>query len=329
MEFPIQTKLNADVKADVTPAIQETANVVGFFRKGIGKVLNACAGVWIAGRERIIALLQAQTERDCKMIANGSLVYREGKLIPTPDPPPDSNVYTVLHELNHQGDAKRLEQAILEAARQLSGIPDDQISDEPLSQTFFNRWRREAEMIDEDDLRQFWASLLTEETKQPGSISPRTLDIVKGLSRQDCEVFMRLCKGVIKCELLVTYDNKPVFGVYEDVVRLQDAGLVSHLQSSVTLQPEHGESRITISFANSQLGISVATADFCIDTFSLTKAGNELLRVLGRPVLSEEDVRAIKQHIDKVSFQETRFVATAQNADHWNWVRGHRPARFE
>ena len=328
MEFlPVQVKINADVKADATPAIQAAADIVDSPRKGIAKVLNALVGPWVASRERVAALLRAQTEQDCKRIADGALTYRDGNLLSMPNSPTD--IYAALHDLNHQGDAKRLEASILEAVRQISTVPPEQISDEPLSQTFFNRWRREAEMIDEDELRRFWAGLLVEETKRSGSISPKTLDVVKDLSRQDCEVFIRLCKGVVKNELLVTYDNKPVFGVYEDVVRLQDAGLVSLLQSSVTLQPEHGESRITISFFNSQLGISVATADFCIDTFSLTKAGDELLRVLGRPVLSDEDVRAIKQHIDKVSFQETRFVAAAQNADHWNWVLGHRPARYE
>lgn len=324
---PIQAKLNADAKADLTPLVQATADWIAAPRKWLEKLSNAMVGTWVARREQAIAFTRAETIRKCRLIEEGKLSYRDGQLLPAPEPTTD--VFAALHELNHQGDAKRLEQAILEAARQLSGVPDDQISDEPLSQTFFNRWRREAEAIDEDDLRTLWAGLLKEEVVEPGTISPKTLDVIKDLSRADCECFMRLCKGVIKNELLVTYDNKPVFGVYEDVVRLQDVGLISHLQSAVSIYAANGESRITMSFAPSQLGVSVETADFCIDTFSLSNAGVELLRVSGCPVLSDEDVRTIKQHIDKVSFQETRFVEETLNADNWHWIRGHRPARFE
>ena len=325
--LPVHAKINADVKADVSPAIQAVADAVHSPLKGVGKILNALVGPWVASRERVTALLRAQTEQDCKRITDGSLTYRDGNLLSMPDSSAD--IYTALHSLNHQADAKRLEAAVLEAVRQISDLPSEQISDEPLSQTFFNRWRREAEMIDEEELRQWWARILVEEAKKPHSISPKTLDVVKNLSRQDCVVFMRLCKGVIKNELLVTYDNKPVFGTYEDVVQLQEAGLLSHLQSAVSIRAENGESRITISFATSRIGISVATADFCIDTFSLSQTGAEMLRVLGEPVVSDAEIRTIKQHIDKVSFQETQFVDTSQNAGQWNWIRGHRPARFE
>ena len=169
--LPMQAKLNADAKADLTPLVQATADWVAAPRKWLEKLSNVMVGTWVARREQAIAFTRAETMRKCRLIEEGKLSYRDGELLPAPEPTAD--VFATLHELNHQGDAKRLEQAILEAARQLSGIPDDQISDEPLSQTFFNRWRREAEMIDEGDLRRFWASLLVEETKRPGSISPR------------------------------------------------------------------------------------------------------------------------------------------------------------
>lgn len=330
--LPVQAKLNTDVKADVTPAIQETASVIGFFRKGIGKVLNACAGVWIAGRERIIALLQAQTERDCKMIADGSLVYREGKLIPTPDPLPGSNVYTVLHELNHQGDAKRLEQAILEAARQLSGIPDDEISDEPLSQTFFNRWRREAEMIDEDDLRALWAGILKEEVIKAGSISPKTLDVIKDLSRQDCETFLRICRGSVKGEIIVDVDNQPVFGTYQDITLLQDVGLVNQMEASVKVATDHDTNEALFRFAGSKLVIRISTASFWARTFSITRAGRELLRVLGEPMRSDSDVVAIQRcfvesTLERFSSQVVQSP-TEGEASPWEWIRGSRPASF-
>ena len=232
--LPVQVKVNADFKADITPAIQAASDVVSSSNKGIGKLLNAAFGPWIANRERAIVLAHAQTERERRLIAEGKMSFHDGKLLSIPESSAD--IFTALHELNHQGDAKRFEEAMQEATYQLSGVPDDQISDEALSQTFFNHWRREAEMIDEDDLRQFWASLLVEETKQPGSISPRTLDVARNLSREEARLFEHMAKYSRGRSLFVNDKGEPPIGRYGDLLQLINAGVLGGQSSQQEFQ---------------------------------------------------------------------------------------------
>lgn len=329
--LPVQAKLNVDVKADATPVIQAVADVVHSPQKGIGKILNALVGPWVASRERVEALLRAQTERDCKRITDGSLTYRDGNLLSMPGSSAD--IYTALHSLNHQADAKRLEAAVLEAVRQISDIPPEQISDEPLSQTFFNRWRREAEMIDEEDLRILWANLLKEETVKPDSISPKTLDVVKNLSRQDCERFLRVCRGAIKGEVIVNTDNLPVFGTYQDIVALQDVGLLNQMESSVKVSSLNDSEEVIIRFYGSGLAIKVLTCLFWARTFSISLAGMDLLRVLGEPRRLDSDIIAIRECIASSTLEsfasEIVHATFCDGVEEWEWIRGSRPACFD
>ena len=323
-------KANLDAKADLTPLVQATADWIAAPRKWLEKLSNVMVGTWVARREQAIAFTRAETMRKCRLIEEGKLWYRDGELLPAPEPTAD--VFATLHELNHQGDAKRLEQAILEVARQLAGIPDDQISDEPLSQTFFNRWRREAEMIDEDDLRALWAGILKEEVIKAGSISPKTLDVIKDLSRQDCETFLRICRGSVKGEIIVDVDNQPVFGTYQDITLLQDVGLVNQMEASVKVATDHDTNEALFRFAGSKLVIRISTASFWARTFSITRAGRELLRVLGEPMRSDSDVVAIQRcfvesTLERFSSQVVQSP-TEGEASPWEWIRGSRPASF-
>ena len=331
--LPVNAKLNADVKVDLTPAVQATADTISTSHKGVGKLLNAFVGPWIANRERAIALLQAQTQHDCQQIAEGELIYQEGRLLSVPDQRPLPNVYETIHGLNHQADAKRLEAAIREAARQISEVPSDQISDDPISQTFFNRWRREAEMIDEDELRQWWAGLLKEEVVQPNLISMRTLDVVKNLSKNDCMCFANLCRGAIGGELIVSYDNRPIFGSYEDIVRFQELGLMSNLQSAAKMKPLEGAEALTIRLRDGVPGLGITGGVLWVHTFSLTMAGIDLIRVLGDYGITEEDVKTICDFLSKNQI-ESSTIALVSNvgegeSNKWVWTRGHRPACFE
>ena len=80
----VNGNINADVKADATPLVQATADVVSSSNKGVGKLLNALFGKWIAKSERSVALIHAQTEKDCADIKSGIKVYKDGELLNCP-----------------------------------------------------------------------------------------------------------------------------------------------------------------------------------------------------------------------------------------------------
>lgn len=330
--LPIQAKVNVDAKADLTPLSQAAADAISAPTKGAGKIWNAFVGLWVANRDSAIAMIRAQTEKDCDDIRNGKKEYRNGELLEYHNPPTLAGAYDALHTLNHMADARRLQSAIEQAIRQIAEIPSEEISDDPISQTFFNRWRREAEMIDEEDLRKWWSQLLVEETKTPNSISPKTLDVMKDLSKSDIECFLRVCRGAIKGEVIVGVANNPVFGSYDDIVRLQDAGLVNSLEASVRIKPLHNQRQTIICFAGCEMGILPQSEDFSARSFSLTKAGQEVLRIVGALAVSPKDVHAIADFLCDNSLADGQAsvvrVPIDSSNDNWEWERGSRPACF-
>lgn len=329
----VHGNVNADVKADTTPLVQATADVVSSSNKGIGKLLNAFFGKWIAKSERSVALIQAQTEKDCADIKSGIKAYKNGELLNCPAPATVVDVYDALHTLNHMSDARRLQAAIEEAMRQISSIPSEEISDEPISQTFFNLWRREAEMIDEDALRQWWAGLLKEEAVQPNRISMRTLDVVKNLSKNDCMYFANLCRGAIGGELIVSYDNRPIFGSYEDVVKFQELGLVSNLQSAARMNSVSGLEDVTVRLRTDLSGLRIWGGTLWVHTFSLTRAGSDLIRVVGEQNISENDVKMICEFLTRHRIESCSIGIVDKSemelVENWEWIRGHRPSCWE
>lgn len=300
--LPVHAKINADLKADATPVIQAVADAVHSPLKGVGKILNALVGPWVASRERVTALLRAQTEQDCKRITDGSLTYREGNLLSMPDSSAD--IYAALHSLNHQADAKRLEAAVLEAVRQISDLPPEQIADEPLSQTFFNRWRREAEMIDEDELRQWWARILVEETKKPNSISPRTLEVARSLTKEEALLFTRMLKGEIAGIIPSFERGYPQYITYSEALTLQNAGLIFVQNSERTFSSQYfvdNENKgIQVLLANGALVLCVRKEKFSVNCYLFSEAGRCLLPIAQEP-RSLNDYIAIVSRISEFS----------------------------
>lgn len=331
--IPVQGNVTAEVRADATSLVQAAADVVSSSNKGVGKILKAFFGKWIAKNERSVALIQAQTEKDCSDIRNGIKVFSRGELLDCPVPDTITGIYDVLHTLNHMSDARRLQVAIEDALRQIVAVPPDEITDESLSQTFFNRWRREAEMIDDDELRKWWAGLLKEEAIQSNRISMRTLDVVKNLSKEDCWRFASLCRGAICGELIVSYDNRPIFGSYEDVVSLQDLGLVSNLQSAAKLLPIKDSSVVIMPLYGDQFGLLIREGYLWVHTFSLTKAGCDLIKVIDDLRITVGDVKKICEFImsHKINSCKVEIVSVDENAklNDGRWIRGHRPACWE
>jgi hypothetical protein len=97
MELPIQARVNVDAKADLTPLSQAAADVVSAPTKGIGKIWNALVGPWVANRDRAVAMIQAQTEKDCTDIRNGKKEYRDGDLLEYQNSSTLAGVYDALH----------------------------------------------------------------------------------------------------------------------------------------------------------------------------------------------------------------------------------------
>lgn len=275
--------VKVDATADLTPAVKAGSDIATNTHKGVSKLFYALCGPWMEGRVRKAELIAAQTSKDCADIKNGLVTYTGENVIPFEPQATVASSFEALHKLNHASDAKRLHAAIQEAARQISEVPDEQVSDEPLSQDFFNHWRREAEMIDDVELRKWWARLLSEEARTPNSISARTLDVAKDLSKAEAQLFQRVLKGLISGCIPVAPNGHPQYINYAEALTLEDAGLVIAHKSTVLWHDrllQGGEKTIVALPEKSNYVLCIDGGQIKISCFLLTAAGEQLAKMV-------------------------------------------------
>ena len=161
-------KVNLDIKANLTKPAEDITEMVKGTHKGFGKILYAAYGPWVEKRLGEAKRIEAQAERDAAEIKNGISKYNvaEKSMISLPEVSSIDALCVELESVNSTLKAKRLAAALMTASIEMKQVPEEEVSDEPLNQTFFNHWREEAELIDDEDLRQWWAHLLVEETKK-------------------------------------------------------------------------------------------------------------------------------------------------------------------
>lgn len=71
--------------------------------------------------------------------------------------------------------------------------PPETLSEEPVNEDWTSRFFEECQDIGDEQMQQLWARLLAGEVARPGSFSPRTLTIVRDLTRTDAHLFSVLC----------------------------------------------------------------------------------------------------------------------------------------
>jgi hypothetical protein len=86
---------------------------------------------------------------------------------------------------------RNIEAITLKAVKALPS--PDQISDSPVSEDWTSRFFEECQDIGDEQMQQLWARLLAGEVARPGSFSPRTLSVVRDLTKGDADLFTKLC----------------------------------------------------------------------------------------------------------------------------------------
>lgn len=289
--------VKVEAAADLSPAVKAGADIATNTHKGVSKLFYALCGPWMEGRVRKAELIAAQTSKDCADIKNGLVTYTGENVIPFEPQATVASSFEALHKLNHASDAKRLHAAMREAARQISEVSEELVSDEPLSQDFFNHWRREAEMIDDEALRQWWARILVEETKTPRSISPRTLDVVKNLSQEEAEIFRTMIRGAIREGIPVDENGHPQFVKYSKRLLMHEAGLLVPDNTTRTYKATHtvrGERIVPIILGKSRYVICTPGESFELGCFLLTTVGRQIANVVSDDRSLEEVVAIAK-----------------------------------
>jgi hypothetical protein len=72
--------------------------------------------------------------------------------------------------------------------------PPEKVSDTPVDVDWTSRFFKECEDISNEEMQQLWAHILAGEIARPGSFSPRTLSVVRDLTKDDANQFVKLCE---------------------------------------------------------------------------------------------------------------------------------------
>ena len=291
MEEPTNEILkNLHLEADLNPVIHELTSWLTDTRKGIKKLIS---GVFPEKWREMIhsaELSETQHTKNLKDIESGTLIY---------SPATKRLSSTLAEEFKSQETANMLHIAN-QAAQFLNSIEDSEIDDEPLDRDFFNRWRREAEIIEDEEMQQIWARLLVEEVKSSKSISRRTLERVKTMTGEEARAFSQLLRSHISGNILAICKGNnalkiPVNGGVspEMLSALADNGLIENLYSDhlrLTYNCEK-ESDWLILPVTKKVGITFETrGQFQINVIKLTASGHELVK-LALPDITDSDVK--------------------------------------
>ena len=112
----------------------------------------------------------------------------------------------------------------------------------PQSFGWHTRFYEDSGNISDEKLQDIWAKVLAGEIDHPGSCSLRTLDCLRNISKEEAELFQKVCDASIRVGKSVLL---PRFGgvmedkgiTYDDVLRLDDCGLMKSASGMVVGMP--------------------------------------------------------------------------------------------
>lgn len=249
--------------------------------KGVGRLGELVFGKKFREKEYRDTLMKAQGKRYAKAIEDGELVFTGEKLIPAQllqNMPPMELVPLIS---GMEEEAHNLNATVAIAANILKDTPDEQVSDEPVTPAWFARWRREAQIIDDEEMRQIWGRILAEEVKNPHAISLKTLDILKNITGEDARLFCKIVRYRINYIIPLPGATIRAYEMSE-ILSLQDLSLVSLLTPDIYITPIVSTEEDSVFICNGFVLFFPKAGEIALDppaAVNITDAGKEILNV--------------------------------------------------
>lgn len=281
MDKGLDVNINAELKADLQPVIASTPSA-------LNKLFELLFGVKHARKKHIIEMIEAQRNKDKTAITDGLAIFDMEKMkLEVLDTALENNATSLIENSVSIDETSNILSCAKHAAIELQDAITP--SDKEISKNFFNRWRNEAKLIDDDYAQSIWGRILAEEIRQPETISLRALDVLKNLSESEAKLFNDMGNYVVFGQSLVTGKH-----ITENQIRtLADAGLVvfagmyrtgKWLRTRLTYKGENPQPGHYFDF-NSTLFFSneiPIEEDLIISFIPLTEPGQSIYRIASR-----------------------------------------------
>ena len=152
----------------------------------------------------------------------------------------------------HQQEQLRIENILAHSGEEL--ISETEVPTEEPSDDFVARFFDYAKTISTEEMQRLWGKILKGEIKRPGTFSLRTLDIVRNISQQESELFVRVCQYALyaKSDVFVPLDVGKLSGnklVYRHLALLAEIGLLQGTTSAI-YPFRDGKTNIVFAFSN-------------------------------------------------------------------------------
>jgi hypothetical protein len=178
-----------------------------------------------------------------KVLVSADYEYADGKIkILAPSDPvskipelteraANRNEYQELHK------QQNIESVCANAAEELAG--ESQVPENKPEPEWIDHFFDIAEKISTEDLQYWWGKILAGEIKKPRSFSLRTLEVLKNMSRQEAENFVKLGQYVLHVKPSMTFFLEPDEYIFKqdnsltfaEILCLREAGLVTNSDS--------------------------------------------------------------------------------------------------
>ncbi len=165
------------------------------------------------------------------------------------------------------------------------------VTDEPLDEDWTTRFFRIAEEISNEEMQALWGKILAGEIKQPKTYSLRTLELIRNLSQNEANTFMKVANFAIKTRgenLLFKSNDKDLLSKkyninYSDIALLTEIGLIQtgdFVNYQLLQMPSDSQHIFTSGNIMILVKIKANTPTVQMPIYSFSNSGNELLKLV-------------------------------------------------
>ena len=207
-------------------------------------------------------------------------------------------------EYREQKRQKNIEDITQKAAIELES--ETTVSDEPVEEDWATRFFDYAEDISNENLQGLWAKILAGEIKKPKSYSLRTLDILRNLSTEEAEVFIKFGSLAVRSSssvFMLNFNEEKLlqedYGLnFNDRLLLEELGLLAANDLQFKISKTEGSQRQTVFEIGSIVIVQEKQEnkpEQQLKVLVFTKIGEELLQFINiRPQMEYLQLLATK-----------------------------------
>lgn len=168
---------------------------------------------------------------------------------------------------------------------------------------WFIRYYEASGNISDKEMQILWAKILAGEIEKPSSYSLRTLDVLRNISKEEAERFVKICNSAIKIESAQyaipadhDYISKNDIN-YSDILMLEEIGLINS-DSNVRINNDlEGNTEYILYVYGSLIVRAIASEkrELSLRVFIFTNVGNEFATLIDRESNEENFLNLCKK----------------------------------